>query len=273
MTAVVSCGLLALALAYGWLGPDVGRGANFCEAPRDWVIRQPANTVSNAGFVVSGLLIAAHASRRPSNSSMPRPLATLLACLVVLLGPASAAMHATQSSLGGDLDQLSMALVAAFATGYGATRWRQLGLRSFTPVFLVGILFSVLLIRWPAEVPVLRHPGNLAFALLLAVVVGLETAIIRRGDGYRRPEFVYGSLAAMAVAFAIWYADTTWLCDPHSLLQGHAVWHLLGAVAAYLLYRYYASEQLPSSPQPSPGEDRRRRPTRQRPAAGPPAAR
>ena len=31
------------------------------------------------------------------------------------------------------------------------------------------------------------------------------------------------------------------LCDPHSLLQGHAAWHLLCAVSAYCLYRYWAS--------------------------------
>ena len=32
-------------------------------------------------------------------------------------------------------------------------------------------------------------------------------------------------------------------CDPHSLLQGHAVWHLLDALSAYLLFRLWASEK------------------------------
>jgi hypothetical protein len=243
-TAVVSCGLLALAIAYGWLGPDVGRGANFCEAPRDWAVRQPANTFSNLGFVAAGLRIAVHASRRSGDHPMPRPLASLMASVVVLLGPASAAMHATQASLGGHLDQLSMALMAAFATGYAVMRWRRAGVRTFVGVFAAAVAFSVLVGRWPVDVPVVRHPGNLAFALLLVTVIGLETAIIRRGDVSARAAYVYGSLAAMVSAFAIWTAANTWLCDPHSLLQGHAAWHVLGAVAAYLLYRYYASERL-----------------------------
>ena len=47
----------------------------------------------------------------------------------------------------------------------------------------------------------------------------------------------------MLVAFAIWNASQHGLCDPQSLLQGHAVWHLLGAVSAYLLFRLWASER------------------------------
>ena len=45
----------------------------------------------------------------------------------------------------------------------------------------------------------------------------------------------------MALAFVIWnLAQGPW-CDPTSWLQGHAAWHLLCAVAAYLLFRLYCS--------------------------------
>ena len=46
----------------------------------------------------------------------------------------------------------------------------------------------------------------------------------------------------MLVAFTIWLLSNAGWCDPDSLLQGHAAWHLLCAVAAYWLYRLYASE-------------------------------
>src|SRR6478735_9676220 len=109
-TAVLSVGLLVLAGGAGWLGADVGRGANFCEAARGGWVKQPANSYSNLGFVVAGLAVAWHAGRTTLGG-----LATPYACLVVFLGPASAAMHATQSSLGGRFDLLSMYLVASFA--------------------------------------------------------------------------------------------------------------------------------------------------------------
>ncbi len=56
------------------------------------------------------------------------------------------------------------------------------------------------------------------------------------------------AVATMAVAFAIWIAAQHGWCDPGSLLQGHAVWHLLNALAAYLLFAYYASERVVPAP-------------------------
>lgn len=244
-TAVVSCGLLALAIAHGWLGADVGRGANFCEAARDGVVKQPANTFSNLGFVAAGLLIAADASRSADNRahrSMGRPLATALACVVVLLGPGSAAMHATQSALGGHLDLLSMYLIAAFAAAYALTRWRRGGPRMLAAAFGAGVVLSELVGLPSIDLPIVRHSGNAAFGLLLVTAAVLEIRIIRRRQSRIDSRYGYASLAAMGTAFAVWTATNAGLCDPYSPVQGHAIWHLLGAGAAYLLYRYYASE-------------------------------
>jgi hypothetical protein len=94
--------------------------------------------------------------------------------------------------------------------------------------------------------------GNAAFGLLLVVATGIEVLIMRRGQTHARRVYAYLSLASILTAFAIWNATRTWLCAPHSLIQGHAIWHLLGAVSAYLLYRYYASERATDSVTPSP---------------------
>src|SRR3954465_14437095 len=134
LTAVISTGLLVLAVRNGWLGPDVGRGANFCEAARGGWVKQPANSFSNLGFVVAGLAIAWHAGRITLGG-----LATPYACLVVFLGPASAAMHATQSEVGGQLDLLSMYLVAAFAAAYALVRWHGRERMFFWQLFLLFV--------------------------------------------------------------------------------------------------------------------------------------
>jgi hypothetical protein len=265
-TAAVSCGLLAVAIGRGWLGPDVGRGANFCEAAHEGVVRQPANTFSNLGFVVAGLLIAWHASGRPPVGARPsmgappstgarpsmgapggllaRPqLATAMACIVVLLGPGSAAMHATQSALGGRLDMLSMYLVASLAFAYATTRWLRGGAGLLAATFIGGVVGCELVGSWSVQLPVVDHPGNAAFGILLVSAMAVEVLIARRAQTRARRPYAYASVAAILTAFAIWNATRTWLCDPHSLIQGHAIWHLLGAVSAYLLYRYYASEE------------------------------
>ena len=70
-----------------------------------------------------------------------------------------------------------------------------------------------------------------------------DNGIWRRGE--TAIVFRHGvvSLVAMLVAFGIWLLSNAGWCDPASLLQGHAAWHLLCALAAYWLFRLYASER------------------------------
>lgn len=243
LTAVLSTGLVVLAVWQGWLGEDVGRGANFCEAARDGHVLQPANTFSNVGFVVAGLVIAWHARRVTLGG-----LATPYACMVVLLGPASAAMHATQSELGGHLDLLSMYLVASFAAAYAVMRWFGRDRLFFWQVFSLMVAGCELVGLLGDDVPVVQQAGNVAFAALLLTAVVVEVRLWRRG-GPVRTDLRWGAaaLGTILVAFLIWNVTKTLWCDPHSLVQGHAAWHLLDAVSAYLLFRFWASEAQSSS--------------------------
>ena len=242
--AVASVGLLMLAVSLGWLGADVGRGGNFCERAHDGLVKQPANSFSNAGFVVAGLLVAWHASRRNlGDHVMSTQVATFYAGVVVLLGPASAAMHATQSSWGGHLDMLSMYLIAGFAAAWAWARWTRRGARAFAAAYVLCVLACELVGLWPRTIPVVQYAGNVAFGVLLVSAAVLEVRLWRRGETTRT--FLHGvvALASMLVAFGIWLLSTNGWCDPGSIWQGHAAWHLLCAVAAYWLYRLYASER------------------------------
>jgi hypothetical protein len=260
--AVLSVGLLVIAVALDLLGPDVGRGAVFCEVPHDldgpfggWV--QPANSLSNVGFVLAGLAIAWRASspgRLGDVLPRLRGLPTAYAVVTVLLGPASAAMHATGSALGGRLDLLSMYLVASFAAAYALMRLVRRGSAFFFPVFGSLVVACELVGTVDAEVPVVHIAGNLAFGVLLVTAIAVEIALWRRGAPTRTDlRWGAGAVAAMAVAFTVWnLAQGPW-CDPTSWVQGHGVWHLLGAVAAYLLFGLYASERVtdPSRSEPA----------------------
>ena len=243
VVAVASTGLLVLAVGAGWLGPDVGRGANFCEAARAGWVKQPANTWSNAGFVVAGLVVAWHAGRADVARTL-RGLATPYACVVVLLGPASAAMHATQSAAGGQFDLLSMYLVASFAAAYALLRWFDRDRVFFWQLFLLFVAGCELVGLYGGHVPVVTYAGNVAFAALLLVAVVVEVRLWRRPAGpHTDLRWGAGALGSILVAFAIWNATKTRWCDPQSLLQGHAAWHLLDALSAYLLFRLWASER------------------------------
>ena len=259
ITAAIGAVALAavlLSARTGWLGPDVGRGDSFCEAARPGWIRQPVNTWSNLGFMVAGLAIAWHA-RRPSGwLPSGRGLTTALAVVVTLLGPASMAMHATQSALGGRLDLLSMYLIAGFAFAYALTRVLRRGAGTFAAAFGASLLVCELVENLHVTVPVVHNGANLAFAVLLLVAILLEVVLIRRRRSPGAARHGYAALAILLVAFAIWkvaQSDSPW-CDPWSLLQGHGLWHLLDALAAYLLYRYYVKAGPTESPPMRPRE-------------------
>jgi hypothetical protein len=174
---------------------------------------------------------------------LARPgLATAYAVVVVLLGPGSMAMHATQTTLGGHLDMASMFLVASFAAAYALMRAVGRSPAFFAGVFVVALLACELVERIPTELPVVMHAGNLIFGALLVLTIVVEVRLHRRtqaGD----VRWIIGAVAALVVAFVIWNLSKNGapLCHPHSLLQGHAAWHVLCAVSAYCLYRYWNS--------------------------------
>jgi Ceramidase len=246
-TAVVSLVLMYLAARHGWLGADVGRGAEFCEAGRSGWLKQPANALSNLGFVLAGLTIGWHA-RLPSGRLERPGLAASYGVVVVLLGPGSMAMHATQTTLGGHLDLTSMFLVAGFAASYAAMRWTGRGPTFFVVAFVGAVLGCELVERVPGQIPVVMTLGNVIFGALLVLALTLELRLRRRNSGLGDVRWVRGAVAAIGVAFVIWNLskDGAALCHPHSLLQGHAAWHLLCAVSAYCIYRYWASAATPA---------------------------
>ena len=248
VTAVVSLALTVAAARYGWLGPDVGRGRGFCEADSGGWVVQPVNTWSNLGFVVAGLVIAAHAADRARlglTMGAHPGLAVTFAVVVVLLGPGSMAMHATQTRLGGHLDLLSMFLVSGFALAYAVMRLVRRGPELFAVLFPVLVVIGMVVLLTGGRVPFVRHSGNAAFAVMILLAVAVEVVLWLRRDPRQDAAFGVASVATLLVAYTVWQFGRrghAW-CEPESLLQWHGVWHVLCAVAAYLMFRHDTAER------------------------------
>lgn len=244
ITLVVGClgvVLVVLATGYGWLGPDVDRGAQFCETDHWCFFAQPSNTLSNLAFVLAGAALAWRAGL-PEGRLELADLTVAFTVVVALLGPGSMAMHATESALGGHLDVLSMHLLASFAAAYALARLLGWGTGRAVAMFLVLLAFGSAASLLGGPVAVVQHSGNLAFSLFLLVAVVGEAVLLRR-PGAPRPWWGLSSVAVLLLAFAVWIPSQTgglW-CIPESWLQGHALWHVLCAVAAYLLGRHYTA--------------------------------
>lgn len=103
--------------------------------------------------------------------------------------------------------------------------------------FLVGAVFGIT----PAEI--IASPGEYWWVVLFWVpaLVATHTA-----EGRRRylPWYWLG-VASFVGAYAIWLTGKagTPQCDPDSLIQGHAIWHLLSALATWCFFRFLRTER------------------------------
>lgn len=246
--AIVSLTLLGLMAVDGWPGAFAETGAEYCEAFRDSVIKQPSNTWSNLGFVVAGLWITwglrrdlLTGTQRPNPVCSRPTLSTLYATLVVLLGPGSMAMHGSGTEWGETTDVLSMLLYIAFPAAYSIIRISNSKASMFTPVY-VGL---IALPGVPLLTGVMNFSGSTLYLLLVPGVAISELWRCLRNPGTRLArKWLLLATGLFVTGFVIWLLSHTGapLCDPASLIQGHAVWHLLSAAATVALFRYYQSE-------------------------------
>ncbi len=242
-------GLIALCL-YTLTGIDVDwatwRPANcmpvecFCEALRDGWVRQPSNSWSNMAFVLVGLLAMRGYPAVAGRPHVPMRddwlVRGLYGFTALVIGIGSWWYHASLTFAGQWIDVLGMYLLPTWLILYNLLRAGHLKRAAFLPSWLVvnGLLGVGLVV-----LPLWRRP---VFAGLVVVTLLSEFIARRAGAGGLEKRWIQAAVAALALAFGIWWLDLKHiLCDPHSLIQGHAAWHMLCAMAAWWIWRYYAS--------------------------------
>jgi len=225
----------------------------FCEAIRPATVAQPANTWSCLAFVLAGLFVLAlnrlDVSLQPQNGRPSNPMqrqttyATTYGVALIVIGVGSGFYHASFTVIGGLFDQSGMYLLATFILLYNWSRVSPIRPRRFVVLYTAAnaLLFNTQVVKTQVGLP---YAGRYVFAALILAGLLVERRARRAGRLRADSRYLRLALLSFGVAFVIWTLDTTRvLCAPGSWLQGHALWHLLGAAAAWLLYLYYRSEQ------------------------------
>jgi hypothetical protein len=198
-------------------------GLTDCEAIRDAFLSQPANAITSLSFVIAGVLVSVRNPRR-----------RLFGLAVALVGMGSFAAHGPRLPGSEWLHDVTIAwvLVVVLVEGF-PRRW------SMGAVPGVGALFAV--------APV---AGDAVLVALAGLVIGREMLPARRtGAGV-------AAVAILAVGALIGTLSRTgWpLCNPDTLAQGHAVWHVMAAVA---LAVWGVGRPAPEADTVAPGVDER----------------
>lgn len=211
----------------------------FCEALQINPVKQPVNTWSSLAFLLPGAFILGTAHRiNPEKKRLPFFWAYLIGVGSVLTGVGSAYYHASLTFTGQILDIAGMYLLAASMLVYAWQRlWGWQNKKTILIFILLNIFFTIIQIFISA----IRRT---LFAVILLIALVFESAFLHS----KRPQIetlkLFIGLGLFAIAFGIWILDNSRiLCNPTGLLQGHALWHLLGAVAVAFLYQYYLSEE------------------------------
>lgn len=244
LTTVSALAVTALLLG---LGPDWSVYAPatctatrcFCEFPRTGsLVLQPADSWSSYGYVLAGMLMIVLARGARWQSGFNRDAAAFFGVTAIFVGLGSVLLHATLSLWGQFFDVTGMYFTSGFMLVCAVARWRNLSERQAI-VLYIGLVAALLALLY--AVPEVRR---WLFALILIAAIVVEMGFARPlRPGVKTRLYVSG-IAIKAVAFMIWNLDQRGIvCAPNSLLQGHAVWHLLGATSLWLTFLYYRSEQ------------------------------
>jgi hypothetical protein len=156
----------------------------------------------------------------------------------LLIGLGSAFFHASLSLIGQFFDVFGMYLLASFILSYALSRlcgWRN----STAAVLYVGLNFVlVLLLLFLPEV------RRYLFAFILLAGIVTEVVARRSKKLLIRKTWWNTAFLIFSIGYVIWILDNFRIvCNPGSLLQGHALWHILGAISIVFLFMYFVSER------------------------------
>ncbi|MFN6127501.1 MAG: ceramidase domain-containing protein [Planctomycetota bacterium] len=246
----------------GWIESQEFRKPNYTEAIRAAdLFRTQANTWSNLAYVLVGLYCIGlgatdlrSTSRTRRNYVLDTPAMTILmgiACCY--LGIGSGLFHASLTRWGQQLDVGAMytPLLVCIAINLGRyfpRMWRVSSDLTFPvwPVLVTCVVIvAALLYYYKWSMPASQVlPVHILMVIAFAVADcipyprGIQHSTLRK-------RWLLISLSCLALAITFRQLDVAGrFGTPDSLVQGHALWHLLTAASLGAMYVYYRSESV-----------------------------
>ncbi|WP_375443643.1 ceramidase domain-containing protein [uncultured Fibrella sp.] len=233
-----------------WRGMEVSKSAltvEYCEFNHvDRFFHQPMNTYSNLAYFFFGVLILqiAFQDRRTQGIEHQNRLASfpllsaLLGVCFIYLSLGSAFFHASLTWLGQRVDMNGTYGLTLVLVSIGL--YHVLHTIRFTQriknVWIVGLVILIFLFL---KIALLVTSSVLLPSLILSLLlcIAINYGQFRKE---RSALLAIASLVLMVVAVRFRTLDVQKIgCDPHSLVQGHSIWHLLIAMSSACSYAFF----------------------------------
>ena len=205
----------------------------WCEATVCGWVSEPANTGSNLLYLVIGFIVYLQCRRSPHAELR------WMGPAMLVMGLLSAAYHASNNYLSQVFDFTGMFLLTFWFLVINLRRNGWIVPTSQKPLFAglvlagIGAVHLMYLRHWPFQ--------WLIAAASVAIVVTEVSARLHHLAERVSPRHIVTSLALLGAAQAASLADLRRVvCDPDNhFVQGHAVWHLVSALALYFACQHY----------------------------------
>ena len=197
-------------------------GRSDCETIGSGVFAQPINTVSSLAYAVTGVLVFGWAF---AVSGTERAYRLVFGVAMASTGIGSVLFHGPQSGPSQFTHDATFLLTLWFlGIGNLADRFAWSSARRWTVIALGSGAVAATLLMSPAITNAV---------MVVGVTVLVVSDVLLRLQGRAASMWFVGSFITIALAVAMFLLGRTGspFCDPDGLFQGHAVWHLLGAVS------------------------------------------
>lgn len=196
------------------------QGYAFCERQLCHLVQQPANTWSNVGYLIAAILIF--------RLKLPEFERRFLSSATFFLFLGSTFFHMSGTKIGKYIDVSGMLVLSMGICALSYQRALKWDDCRTARVFFLGLVPSLGFLFFMGF-------GNVVFATHIVLAVITELKLIKRGESsMARTHFRYSLIAVLAAGVFLLLDVTRVWCDPDNhLVNGHAIWHLLAAVAIY----------------------------------------
>lgn len=200
---------------------------NFCETQVCGWVNQPANTISNLGYLIVGLWIL-------KTKDSEKVLRLFFSFSLFALFLASTIFHGTGSHLGKMLDVSAMFVISMGILTISLNRYFGWSRKKQGLFFGSGLMASLVFL-FTFKFGHVLFLTEIAFATLFEIL-----AHSAGKHSLDRQQFSY-SLVSLGIGMGVWWLDAQKiLCWPDQhYFSGHGLWHILTALSIGFLFRSY----------------------------------
>ena len=219
----------------------------YCEKSKNAYMAQPINSLSGLAYIIVAYLIykyeisnkdETNKKYNENNSRYQEQLSQFkfyFAIILFVLGITTFAMHSSYNKVWTNYDGITMFIIITLLLLFNVIIIiYKKNMLQFKIIFTIISILLILISKTKYN-----NLNNFMGLIFLTIISFIYVVKYKDGDTY----YLWKSVFYFIIALIVWKLSQSRqiLCNPKSIFQGHALWHILTAIAFYQLFLFYTS--------------------------------